>query len=232
MLLPHGPASDRNLFSRLHWPQGRSIPGRVINQWLIWDINNFILPCVHQRCWMVCASSGRLDHIGRLEFSRCQGWKSISVSRGSSGLPRALRNVLDVATSLRMSAGAMLLRTGSQSVLVHRTAPVMILAWCYSVVRQRDWYVQSSSKLEHSTTQPQNSRGPMLMYEDILHLLPILYQLACAPNCYEFGFLRPLSEDGVCRWACSQVWHQDTSDTSACCRVSAVCHLELCPVLG
>ena len=41
------------------------------------------------------------------------------------GLRRALRIVLDVATSLRMSAGAKLLRTGSQSVLVHRTAPVM-----------------------------------------------------------------------------------------------------------
>ena len=48
--------------------------------------------------------------------------------------------------------------------------------------------MQSSSKLEHST-QSQNSRMPMLMYEEFLHLLPILYQLACAPNCYEFGFL-------------------------------------------
>ena len=27
MLLRHGPASVRNLFSRLHWPRGRSIPG-------------------------------------------------------------------------------------------------------------------------------------------------------------------------------------------------------------
>ena len=80
-------------------------------------------------------------------------------------------------------------------------------SWCYSVVRRRDWYVQNSSKLEHST-QPQNCRGPMLMYKEFLHLLPMLYQLACAPNCYEFGFLRPLSEDGVCRWACSQAWHQ------------------------
>ena len=35
--------------------------------------------------------------------------------------------VLDVATSLRMSAGAMILRTGSQSVHVHRPAPVMVL---------------------------------------------------------------------------------------------------------
>ena len=37
------------------------------------------------------------------------------VSRGSSGLSRALRIILDVAKSLRMSVGAMLLRTGSQS---------------------------------------------------------------------------------------------------------------------
>ena len=56
--------------------------------------------------------------------------------------------------------------------------------------------MQSSSKLEHST-QPQNSKGPRLMYEEFLHLLPMLYQLACGPNCYEFGFLQPLSEDGV-----------------------------------
>ena len=37
------------------------------------------------------------------------------------------------------------------------------------------------------------------MYEEFLHQLPMLYQLACAPNCYEFGFLQPLSEDVVCR---------------------------------
>ena len=42
-------------------------------------------------------------------------------------MPRALRIILDVATSLRMSAGAMLLRTGSQSIIVHRTSPVMVL---------------------------------------------------------------------------------------------------------
>ena len=39
-------------------------------------------------------------------------------------------------------------------------------------------------------TQPQNSRGPRLMYEEFC--IPMLYQLACAPNCYEFGFLQPL----------------------------------------
>ena len=49
----------------------------------------------------------------------------MSVSRGSSGLPRALRIILDEANSLRMSAGAVLLRTGSQSVLVQRTEPVL-----------------------------------------------------------------------------------------------------------
>ena len=51
------------------------------------------------------------------------------MSRGSSGLSRALRIILDVANTLRMSAGAMLLRTGSQSVLVHRTEPVMVLTF-------------------------------------------------------------------------------------------------------
>ena len=46
---------------------------------------------------------------------------------GNSGLPRALIIILDVANSLRMSVGAILVRTSSQSVLVHRTAPVMVL---------------------------------------------------------------------------------------------------------
>ena len=55
----------------------------------------------------------------------------------SSGLPRALRIVLDVATSLRMSAGAMLLRTGSQSVLVHQTAPVTVLTALFSCTSTR-----------------------------------------------------------------------------------------------
>ena len=46
---------------------------------------------------------------------------------GNSGLPRSLIIILDVANSLRMSVGAMLLRTGSQSVLVHRNAPMMVI---------------------------------------------------------------------------------------------------------
>ena len=56
--------------------------------------------------------------------------------------------------------------------------------------------MQSSSKLEHST-QPQSTRGQILTFEEFLHLLLRLCQLACAPNCYEFGFLQLLSEDGV-----------------------------------
>ena len=61
----------------------------------------------------------------------------MSVSRGSPGLPRALRIILDVATSLRMNAGAILLRTGSQSVLVHRTAPVMVPMVLFSCMSTR-----------------------------------------------------------------------------------------------
>ena len=98
--------------------------------------------------------------------------------------------VLDVATSLRMSARAMLLRTGSQSVLVHHTSPVMVimvLSSCTSTLTRQYWYVQSSSILKPSN-QPHNSRGPRLMYEESLHLLPMLYQLACEPNCYEFRY--------------------------------------------
>ena len=44
------------------------------------------------------------------------------VSRRRSALLRILRSSIDVSTSLRMSAGAILLRTGSYTVLVHRTA--------------------------------------------------------------------------------------------------------------
>ena len=58
--------------------------------------------------------------------------------------------------------------------------------------------MQNSSKLEHST-QPQSNRGPRLMFEEFLHRLPRLNQLACEPNCYEFGFLQLLSEDGGCK---------------------------------
>ena len=37
------------------------------------------------------------------------------------------------------------------------------------------------------------------MFEEFLHLLPMLCQLACGPNYYESGFLQLLSEDGVCK---------------------------------
>ena len=56
-------------------------------------------------------------------------------------MPRALRIVLDVATSLRMSAGAMLLRNGSQSVLVHRTAPVMVIMVLFKVFQMEGAYL-------------------------------------------------------------------------------------------
>ena len=74
MLLRHGPASDRNRFSGLHWPRGRSIPGSWMVGSLINELFGTSTIChrVRQRCWMVGASSGRLDHIGRLNF--CRGW--------------------------------------------------------------------------------------------------------------------------------------------------------------
>ena len=58
--------------------------------------------------------------------------------------------------------------------------------------------MQSSSKLEHST-QPLCGRGPRLMFEEFLHLLPRLFKLACLPNCYDSKFLQLISEDGVCK---------------------------------
>ena len=112
-------------------------------------------------------------------------------------MPRALKIIVDVANPLRMSAEAMLLRTGSQSVLVHRSASVMVLSVVFSCTSTR-LVLQNSSKQEHST-QPQSNRGPMLMFEEFLHLLPRLCQLACGPNCYESGFLQQLSEDMVCK---------------------------------
>ena len=56
--------------------------------------------------------------------------------------------------------------------------------------------MQTSSELEHST-QPQSSREPRLIFEEFLHLLPKLCQLACGPKSYDSGFLQLLSEDGV-----------------------------------
>ena len=44
---------------------------------------------------------------------------------------------LDVANSLRISAGAILLRTGSQSVLVHCTAPVIVLMVLFGCMSTR-----------------------------------------------------------------------------------------------
>ena len=49
--------------------------------------------------------------------------------------------------------------------------------------------MKNSSKLEHST-HPPNNREPRLMFEEFLHLLPRLCQLACGPNCSESGCLQ------------------------------------------
>ena len=59
---------------------------------------------------------------------------NINSTRGHTG---SLLVIPDVAISLRMSAGAMLLRTGSQSVRVHRTAPVMVLMVLFSCTSTR-----------------------------------------------------------------------------------------------
>ena len=44
---------------------------------------------------------------------------------------------IDVATPLRMSAGAILRRTGSQSVLVQRAAPAVVLMVLFSCTSTR-----------------------------------------------------------------------------------------------
>ena len=61
------------------------------------------------------------------------------MSRGSSGLPRAMRISIGIgpSTSLRVSAGAMLLRTDSQSVLVCRVKPVMVSIVLFSFTSTR-----------------------------------------------------------------------------------------------
>ena len=52
------------------WGSPQSQSGEAIN-----DLFGTSTTChrVRQRCWMVGASSGRLDHIGRLDFSRGRG---------------------------------------------------------------------------------------------------------------------------------------------------------------
>ena len=47
------------------------------------------------------------------------------------------------------------------------------------------------------STQPQSNRGPRLMFEELLHLLPMLYQLACGPNYYESGCCSCFPKMGV-----------------------------------
>ena len=59
-----------------------------------------------------------------------------------------------------MSAGALLLRTGRQPVIVHRTAPVMVLFSCTSVVYK---YIYTTYVDEIGMC-----RGHMLMYEQKL----------------------------------------------------------------
>ena len=84
----------------------------------------------------------------------------------------------------------MLLRTGSQSGLVHRTAPVMVLMVLFTCTSTR---LMCAELL----LTPQSSIGPMLMFEEFVHLLPGLCQLAYGPNCYESEFVQLLSEHGV-----------------------------------
>ena len=59
----HGPASVRNLFSRLLWPRSRYIPGSWMVGSLIKDLFGtstvWFYHRVRQRSWMVRASSGR-----------------------------------------------------------------------------------------------------------------------------------------------------------------------------
>ena len=50
----------------------------------------------------------------------------MSLNGGSSGRHCILKIILDVGIYLRMSAGATLLRTGSQPVLVYQTAPTKV----------------------------------------------------------------------------------------------------------
>ena len=81
MLLRNGPASVRNLFSRLHWPLGRSIPGSWMVGSLVKDLfgTSTVWFChrVRQRSWMVRASSGRLDH-----YRTSRRWSGVKVNIG------------------------------------------------------------------------------------------------------------------------------------------------------
>ena len=87
-------------------------------------------PCAPE----VLDGQGIIREVRPYRTSRFQSWSGVKVNIGeqSSGLPRALIIILDIANSLRMSAGAMLLRTGSQSVLMQRTEPVMVLMVLFS----------------------------------------------------------------------------------------------------
>ena len=86
------PASVRNLFSRLDWPRGKSIPGG----WMLGSLNNELFGtstvwCCHfvyQRYWMARISSGRLDHN---RTSRFQSLLGVKFNTGCIGEQREFR---------------------------------------------------------------------------------------------------------------------------------------------
>ena len=62
--------------------------------------DDFVLPpCVPE----VVECQGLIREVRPYRTSRLQSWPGVKVRRGSSGLPRVLRIILDVANSLRMS---------------------------------------------------------------------------------------------------------------------------------
>ena len=82
MLLRHGPAFVRNLFSRLHWPRGRSIPGSwmvgsLINDLIVWDIND--LPPYAPE---VLDGGCLIREVRPYRTSRFQSWSGVKVNIG------------------------------------------------------------------------------------------------------------------------------------------------------
>ena len=82
MLLRHGPATDRHVFSRLHWPRGwsthsnwmvRSLIKDLFGTSTMWFCHHACAPEVVVLTGMSRASSGRLVHVGRLDFRRGRG---------------------------------------------------------------------------------------------------------------------------------------------------------------
>ena len=98
------------------------VAGWVLNKGLVWDVNGLVLPSCAPKVLGGQYLIREVRPYRKSRFQSCSG-RSISVSRGSSGLPSALRIILDVRV-LRRCASVAIMRASPESVGNHQTCQV------------------------------------------------------------------------------------------------------------